>query len=111
MVHQGSPEDGEKFLAKRWPEARAVSDPEKRLYLAFGLGRGTLGQLFGPSVWRSAIEAARFGMGLSWPVGDPFVLGGAFLVRGAEVLDARPAANAGTVPDFEGLVSTAAALG
>ena len=62
-------------------------------------------------MWLEALGALRFGVGLSRPVGDPFVLGGAFLVQEGRVLDARPAANAGTVPDFDGLARTAAALG
>jgi len=62
-------------------------------------------------VWLKALGSLRFGVGLSKPMGDPFVLGGAFLVQGKEVLDARPAANAGTTPDFDGLARTAAALG
>lgn len=68
-------------------------------------------QLLGPSVWRRALGALRFGVGISRPVGDPFALGGAFLVREGAVLDARPAKDAGTLPDFEGLARTAAALG
>ncbi|MEC8510876.1 MAG: AhpC/TSA family protein [Planctomycetota bacterium] len=111
LVHQGSPDEGAEFLAKRWPGARAVSDQNKRLHAAFGLGRASLGQLFGPSVWRRAIGALRFGVGFSRPVGDPFTLGGAFLVREGEVLDARPAEDAGTLPDFDGLARTAMALG
>lgn len=62
-------------------------------------------------MWLKALGSLRFGVGLSKPAGDPFVLGGAFLVQGREVLDARPAADAGTIPDFVGLARTAAALG
>lgn len=108
LVHQGNPEEGEWFLASRWPGARAVSDPDRVLYNAFGLGRGTLAQLFGLGVWKKAIGAARFGVGLSKPVGDPFVLGGVFLVKDGEVLDARPASDAGTVPDLDGLAAVVA---
>ena len=109
LVHQGTPEQGAKFLTNRWPEARAVSDPEKRLYRAFGLGRGTASQLFGLPVWRKALQASRHGVGVALPVGDPFVLAGSFVVQGNQVLASDRAEHAGSVPDLEGLARVALA--
>ena len=40
-------------LAKRWPEVPAISDPDKALFHAFDLRRGSLGQLFGPRVFKA----------------------------------------------------------
>lgn len=85
---------------KRWPGARAVSDPTKRLYTAFGLGRGSAGQLFGLPVWAQAMKAARHGVGLSKPVGDPFVLAGSFVVHGNQILASDRADHAGSIPDL-----------
>jgi hypothetical protein len=82
LVHMGSPEDGEAFLGARWPEARAVSDPDARLFAAFGLGRGRLGQLFGPRVWLAGAAAAVRGHGVGLPVGDPRMMSGWFLLAG-----------------------------
>ncbi|MEO0652293.1 MAG: AhpC/TSA family protein [Planctomycetota bacterium] len=78
-MHSGSPAEGERFFAERWPEARAVSDPEKVLYAGFDLGRGSFGQLFGPRSFAAAFRALRFGVGR--PAGDPLMLSGWFLVE------------------------------
>lgn len=78
LVHLASPEQGERFFAARWKEARAVSDPQGLLYRAFGLGRGRFGQLFGPAVLLAGIANLRHGIGL--PAGDPLVMSGWFLV-------------------------------
>lgn len=74
----GSPEEGERFFAERWPEARAVSDDDKRLYRTFGLARGSLGQLFGLTVFAAGLRSIRWGVGR--PVGDPLMMSGWFLV-------------------------------
>ncbi len=100
LVHQGTPDEGMKFLTKRWPGARAVSDPDRRLYSAFGLARGSAGQLFGLPVWANAIKAVRFGVGVTKPVGDPLVLAGSFVVHGSHVLASDRAAHAGSIPDL-----------
>ncbi len=104
----GTPEEGERFFDERWPEARAVSDPEKTLFDAFGLERGSLGQLIGPKTWLAGFKARRHGVGL--PKGDPRVLAGSFLVRGAEVLESDLATNSASVPDLERLARAALAL-
>ena len=104
----GTPEEGERFFDERWPEARAVSDPEKTLFDAFGLERGSLGQLIGPRTWLAGFKARRHGVGL--PKGDPRVLAGSFLVRGAEVLESDLATNSESVLDLERLARAALAL-
>ena len=86
LVHMGSPEEGERFFAERWPEARAVSDESRGLYAAFSLKRGTAGQLFGARVWMAGLKAALLGHGVGAPVGDPLMLSGWFLVEHGEVL-------------------------
>ena len=96
---------------KRWPGARAVSDPEKRLYSAFRLGRGSAGQLFGLPVWAQALKAARHGVGLARPVGDPFLLAGSFLVHGQRVMLSDRAEHAGSIPDLSELCRVAESLG
>ncbi|MEM9802948.1 MAG: AhpC/TSA family protein [Planctomycetota bacterium] len=108
LVHMGRPEAGEQFLAKRWPEARAVSDPKKRLYDAFGLTRGSMAQLMGPSVWAAGVRSLRHGVGR--PVGDPFVLGGSFIVHGADVIAADVAETSASLPDLDRLAAAAHAV-
>ncbi len=107
----GDPEAGREFFARAWPAARGVSDPDLRFYAAFGLGRGRVGQLFGPGVWRAGLRAALQGHGVGKPVGDPRVLSGAAVVRGDEVFWEQPSEHAGDLPDFAGLLRAARDLG
>lgn len=82
----GTPAEGDAFLSTRWPEARAVSDPERALYDAFGLRRASAGEVLSPRSWGSGLKAVLSGHLPGRPVGDPLVLSGQFLVRGGEVL-------------------------
>ncbi|MEM9381197.1 MAG: hypothetical protein AAGB93_14690 [Planctomycetota bacterium] len=107
LVHMGTPEQGERFLAKRWPEARAVSDPDKRLFDAFGLTHGSFAQLFGLRSWVAAVKAIKYGVGR--PIGDPLVLSGTFVVHGAKVIDADVAETTASLPDLERLAAVARA--
>ncbi|MDA8743679.1 SelL-related redox protein [Rubripirellula amarantea] len=66
-----------------------VSDPGCELYRAYGLRRGTLGQLFGPDVWWRGFKAAilsRHGVGKL--DGDGFQMPGAFLVENNRIVEA-----------------------
>ena len=101
FVAQGDAEQASAFFSRAWPEARAVCDPDQRLYAAFGLGRGSAGQLLGPAVWAAGLRALRRGARLGRPVGDPRVMSGAFLVRGEAVLWSHTYAHAGDHPDFD----------
>ena len=101
----GTPEEGERFFEERWPEARAVSDPDKVLFDAFGLERGSLLQLAGPGTWAAGFRARRHGVGL--PKGDPRILAGSFLVRGDEVVLADLATTSASVPDLDRLAAAA----
>ena len=77
----GTPEEGANFFAERWPEARRVSDVDKQIYAAFGLGIGSLSQVAGPRVWIPSLLALIRGGGIGKPVGDPMVISGWFLVE------------------------------
>lgn len=82
----GSPEEGERFFAERWPEARAVSDTSQELYAAFGLAPGSLGQVMGPRALLAAVRSLFAGHGGGRPVGDPWMMSGWFLVHAERVL-------------------------
>lgn len=68
-----------------------------------GLGRGTIGQLFGPSVVACSLRAAAKGHGIGRPVGDPLQMPGLFYVSGGTVLWRHDFAHAGDHPDFDRL--------
>lgn len=99
----GSPEEGERFFAERWPEARAVSDEAKTLYAAFGLARGTLGQLLGPRAFAAGVKAFFGGHGIGRPVGDPLMMSGWFVVRDGGVVWEHVHEHAGDGARFEEL--------
>lgn len=86
LVHPGSPEEGEAFFASRWPEARAVSDPEGGLYEAFGIGRGSARQLVGPRALAAWLKAVLSGHGFGKPAGDPRRMSGWFLVHDRRIV-------------------------
>ncbi|MFN8123071.1 MAG: SelL-related redox protein [Thermoleophilia bacterium] len=74
FVHQGDVAEGDAFFARVWPEAAAVSDPGAELYRAFGVERGNLAQMFGPSSFACAVRAAAKGNGVGRKVGDGWTL-------------------------------------
>ena len=104
----GSPREGRAFMQRYWPAARAVSDPEKRFYTAFGVERGSLLQMFGPAVWRAKRRAEGKGHENGERVGDIWMLPGLFLVRDARVVWTHEARHAGDHPDFAGIPARAA---
>lgn len=104
-MHQGTVEQGEALLAKLWPDAPAISDPERELYAAFGLGHGRVGQLLGPATWLAGLRALLKRHFVGLPVGDPLTMPGAFLVEGGRVFWAHPFDHAGDQPRTPELVS------
>lgn len=54
VVTQGTLDQTKEFCAERAPGILCLSDPERKIYTAFGLERGTLRQTFlSAQVWRS----------------------------------------------------------
>ena len=99
----GNPDEGARFLEERWPEARAVSDEKKELYGAFGLSRGSLGQLLGPRVFLAGLQSALKGHGIGKPVGDPIQMSGWFLVDRKKILWRHVHEHAGAPRRWEAL--------
>jgi peroxiredoxin len=102
LVHMGSPEQGETLVKSFGLDgAVPISDPQKRLYAAFNLARGSLTQLFGPRVWVRGFVAGilrRHGVGAL--VGDGFQMPGAFLVHQGVIRRAFRHADAADRPDY-----------
>lgn len=101
FVHLGSPEDGEKFLA-RWgmDDVHHFSDPQAALYRAFGLARAPLSTFLDTRMWRRAVQAISAGHGLGVPGNDPRRLGGVFLLHRGEVLRSLRHAGPADRPDY-----------
>jgi len=83
-----------------------VSDPQRALYRAFGLGRGGLLQLAGPAVWLRAIRAAIFnGHGVGKAAGDVFQMPGVFIVYHGHVVRSFVHHSVADRPDYRGFVA------
>ncbi len=76
------------------PGAHWVSDPERRLYGALELGRGSFAQLFGLRVWVRGFLATLKGHGVGKLDGDGFQMPGAFVIEGERVLKSYRHAHA-----------------
>jgi len=80
-----------------------VSDPDRYLYAAFSLRRGTLLQLFGPRVFLRGVAATLRGHLVGPLDGDGFQMPGAFLVHDGEIIAAHRHERASDRPDYEQL--------
>lgn len=91
-------------LCERYGIASAAcfADPDRVLYGALQLERGSFLQLFGPRVWLAGVLAAARGHGVGRLEGDGFQMPGAFVIHRARVLRAYRHAHAGDRPDLQG---------
>lgn len=90
VVQMGTEQDG-KALLDRYGlgDVPVFSDPDLRLYRAFDIGLGRIGQLFGPSVWWRGFQAAILaGHGVGKLQGNGFQMPGAFVVRDGKIISA-----------------------
>ena len=83
-----------------------ISDPCCDLYRAFGLGKGTFLELFGPRVWYRGFAAVFKGCGVGHLAGDGLQMPGAFLVKDGKIIKGQKAASAADLPDVEGLFTS-----
>lgn len=107
LVQMGSEREG-LDLARRFGlnEAQIVSDPERELYQAFELRRGSWRQVLGWKVLANGIRAAlRDGYGLGLPQEDPFQMPGAFLVHFGRIVQEFRHRQASDRPDYLALAS------
>ncbi|PXA05054.1 hypothetical protein DDZ13_03560 [Coraliomargarita sinensis] len=96
-VHMGTDRQAEELLSFfDLSDIESFSDPERRLYNAFGLERTTLGQLLGPASWLGMVRAgirsrSLPGKRLKGIVGDVLQMPGVFLLsEGRIVGDFKP---------------------
>lgn len=77
-----------------------VSDPERRLYRAMGLTRGSLWAVFGPYIWFRSIQAMLSGRRLGRLIGDVFQMPGVFIVENGRVVGAYRHKSQADRPDY-----------
>ena len=84
-----------------------ISQPDRELYRAFGLKRGTLGQLLGATAWWRGVQAAfTEGHGFGLPEGNPFQMPGAFVLDRSGVVAAFRHFSSADRPDYLALVAS-----
>jgi peroxiredoxin len=79
-IGQGTPEELERFMYGRDLPFRMLTDPNRESYRAYGLERGSPGQIFSRQVVVSGLKAASEGHVMSKVVGDVMQLPGSFVV-------------------------------
>jgi hypothetical protein len=82
-----------------------VADPDRVLYRALGLSRGSLLQLLGPRViWRAGVATAR-GHRLGRRDGDTRQMPGVFLVQDGRIVEAFRHRDVADKPDYRAIAS------
>ena len=102
LVHMSTDGAARAFAADhRLDDLGRIADPDRRLYRAFGLRRGSFLQLLGPRVWWRGLRAGvleRHGVGAVQ--GDGFQMPGLFLLRDGRIVAAVRHRTAADRPDY-----------
>jgi AhpC/TSA antioxidant enzyme len=77
-----------------------ISDPERKLYEAFELSRGSLAQVAGPRVWWRGLVSLLKGHTPGVPQGDVFQMPGVFLVSNGRIERAYRHTTSADRPDY-----------
>jgi len=80
IVTMGKPEAAAEFCHVHRLPFTCLSDPERGSYRAYGLRRGTIGEVIGPGPILAGLRAAAKGHLIGRPVDDVYQLGGLFVV-------------------------------
>jgi hypothetical protein len=108
ILHRGTHAEAERFLAAAGlGDMPAFADPDGSIARALGLRHGTFLELLGPRNWFRATRSLLRGHGVGFPVGDPFLLPGAFLIAGGKVRKHILGDFAGARPDLGALTCDA----
>jgi hypothetical protein len=106
FVHMSPPEEADRWFAHYGvADLVRISDPNRRLYRAFGLEQASLRTLAHPRVWWPWFQTAilrRHGVGLAGP--NWRQLTGVFVVHRGHVLAALRHRNSAARPDLVALV-------
>jgi hypothetical protein len=106
MVGMGTPEAAARFKDRYAPNVRLIVDRRKETYRAFGLKRGSVGEIVGPKVWLPGVKALATGQVVRRARQDPYQLGGAALVdTSGDVAYAYRAATSADHPSIDDLLA------
>ena len=102
LVHHGQQSAIEALItAQGLSDLEQIHDDDQALYQAFGLRRGSLGQVAGPKVWLRTTLAGRLRrFGLGRVSGDPLQMPGVFLRHNCNVINSFRHESAADRPDY-----------
>lgn len=101
LVHMQTDADAAELFGKYGlADVPRISDPERHLYEAFELQRGSLMQVAGPAVWLKGFVSLLTGSLPGIPNADVFQLPGTFLVHNGQVVRASRNQNSADRPDY-----------
>jgi len=104
LVGMGTAEESEAFRQRFGVPFPLISDPGKKLYAAYGLQAGTLGDVLSPTTLLRSLSALGRGHLPGVPQGDVLQMPGAFVIdRDGTVLFAHYARDAADHPEPEAL--------
>ena len=109
IVHLGTVEDGDRFLGDAWPEVQSIADADMDVRAALGVSRGRVGQLLGLASMAAGLRSVRAGHKQTRPVGDPWMMPGAFLAQRDQVLWSHEFRHAGDHPSTAALLAAVGA--
>ncbi|MHC4954703.1 MAG: AhpC/TSA family protein [Planctomycetota bacterium] len=100
FVSMETPEEGGAHIEELWPGAPCISDPQKTLYRAFGIGRASLLQVLNPGLWISGFKAFRDGSRQQKATADTDQMPGMFLLLDGRVAWRHEYAHVGDRADL-----------
>jgi peroxiredoxin len=104
VVHMGEPGSLDRLMARHGLEGvETVADPDRRLYRALELPRGSFSQLFGLRVWVRGFIATMRGHLVGGLKGDGFQMPGTVVLRDGVVVARHDHETAADRADFAGL--------
>jgi len=108
LFFQGTLTEGRALLRRYWPSVAAIADPRLEFYEAFGIERGSVGQMLGPAVWPASLRARSKGHRNDERSGDIWRMPGMLLCRGSEVVWVHAYRHAGDAPPLADVAALAA---
>lgn len=105
FVHMADEDVAAPFFAQYGlDDVARISDPDKRMYRAFGLERGTMRQLFGLKTLARGFKAGIVdGHGIGKWVGDVFQMPGVFVIHEGDIVESYRHDRASDRPNYFGL--------
>jgi hypothetical protein len=109
LVHMIDDAEAERFFARYGlADVPRFSDPERALYRAFDLQRGSLWQLLGPPVWWRGAKAFFGGHWVGQLQGDGFQMPGTFVLHKGQIVQAFRNRTSADRPDYTAIAESCA---